>query len=134
MIRRELIVFLFVGCTAVAIDYMIYRTLLWSVVPYSNAAKAIAFVGGALFAFAANRSWTFGHFSNIRVSLLRFVIVYAVTLGANVAINALVLQYFGTMAYAYNIAFLVATGTSAVLNFVGMKFYVFQSGQAKISL
>jgi putative flippase GtrA len=48
------------------------------------------------------------------------------TLGANVLVNALILKLLADVEFAIQLAFLLATGASASLNFVGMKFFVFR--------
>jgi len=52
--------------------------------------------------------------------------LYASTLGANVLINALSLKLLADMPIAFQLAFLLATGVSASLNFLGMKLFVFK--------
>ena len=130
MIKRELGIFLVVGTLTVLVDFLSYQGLLalsgWG----NDTAKAIGFLVGTLFAYVANRFWTFGHQTHAGSSVWRFGLLYAATLGANVATNALMLQALGPRAGAVQLAFLVATGVSAVMNFLGMKFYVFNARAA----
>lgn len=127
MIRREAGIFLVVGTLTVGVDFSSYHLLLWVGVEHSLA-KACGFVAGTLFAYFANRYWTFGHVKQAPNSVPRFAVLYAVTLGANVLVNQAVLSLAGLDALWVNLAFLVATGVSAVLNFLGMKFFVFKAG------
>jgi len=129
MIRRELAIFLVVGVTTVLIDFTVYRGLVWSGVGIS-VAKTVGFLAGTVFAYVANKVWTFGRTSHSPGSIWRFALLYSVTLGANVLINALALHALAGSALAVQIAFLLATGTSATLNFIGMKYFVF-SGMAQ---
>jgi putative flippase GtrA len=126
MIRRELAIFLVVGVTTVLIDFTVYRGLVWSGLP-TSAAKSVGFLAGTVFAYVANKVWTFGRNSHPPGSIWRFALLYSVTLGANVLINALALCALASSALAVQIAFLLATATSATLNFVGMKYFVFSS-------
>ena len=126
MIRRQLGIFLVVGITTVLIDFVTYRMLTWSGTPI-DVAKAAGFLTGTVFAYAANKTWTFGRVSHAPGSVWRFALLYAVTLGANVIINAAALGALAGFAFAIQAAFLLATGTSATLNFFGMKFFVFQN-------
>jgi putative flippase GtrA len=126
MIRRELGIFLVVGVTTVLIDFVTYRGLAWGGAPI-DAAKAAGFLTGTVFAYVANKAWTFGHAGPASGSLWRFALLYAVTLAANVLINAAVLHALAGSTWAVQWAFLLATGTSATLNFLGMKFFVFQA-------
>lgn len=130
MIRRELAIFLVVGGLTVLVDFSVYRGLLWTSGLDVGVAKAVGFLAGTVFAYVANRLWTFGHHQHQASSAWRFALLYGATLLANVAVNALVLRLAGGAAWAVQGAFLVATGVSATLNFVGMKLYVFRPGSA----
>ena len=126
MIKRELAIFLIVGVSTVIVDFISYRGLIGFQVMEVDMAKAAGFLVGTLFAFFANRFWTFGHNPHVPGSVWRFSALYASTLGANVLTNALVLKLLADMAIAIQLAFLLATGVSACLNFLGMKLFVFK--------
>jgi putative flippase GtrA len=126
MIKRELVIFLIVGASTVLVDFMIYRGLIQFQVMEVDMAKATGFLVGTIFAYFANRFWTFGNKSHVPGSACRFSALYASTLGANVLINALALKLLADAAVAFQLAFLLATGVSASLNFLGMKLFVFK--------
>ena len=126
MIKRELAIFLIVGVSTVLVDFISYRGLIRFQVMEVDMAKAAGFLVGTLFAYFANRFWTFGHNPHVPGSVWRFSALYASTLGANVLTNALVLKLLADMAIAIQLAFLLATGVSACLNFLGMKLFVFK--------
>jgi putative flippase GtrA len=126
MIRRELLVFLVVGSLTVLVDFLCYRTLLWSGVDSVALAKSAGFLAGTVFAYFANRAWTFGHRHHRPGTAWRFAVLYALSLGANVAVNGLVLQPLAGTAFAVQLAFLGATAVSTCLNFLGMKLFVFR--------
>ena len=126
MIKRELAIFLIVGVSTVLVDFISYRGLIGFQVMEVDMAKAAGFLVGTLFAYFANRFWTFGHNPHVPGSVWRFSALYASTLGANVLTNALVLELLADMAIAIQLAFLLATGVSACLNFLGMKLFVFK--------
>jgi putative flippase GtrA len=127
MIKRELVIFLIVGMSTVLVDFMTYCGLIQFQVVAVDIAKAAGFLVGTLFAYFANRMWTFGHKSHARGSALRFSALYATTLGVNVLINAATIKLLADTAVAFKLAFLLATGFSASLNFLGMKHFVFRS-------
>lgn len=127
MIKRELAIFLVVGSLTVLLDYMTYRGLVWSGWMNVDSAKAIGFLTGTLFAYFANRAWTFGHQEHIPGSWWRFVLLYTLTLSANVLVNAGCLALFSAVPAVIQVAFLIATGVSAALNFMGMKWFVFKA-------
>jgi putative flippase GtrA len=127
MIRRELQVFLMVGVLTVLTDFIVYRSVVWTGVDI-HVAKAVGFMSGTVFAYFANLLWTFRHTRPAQGSIWRFLLLYSLTLVTNVHVNALVLAVLGGQVVgAMQLAFLAATGTSASLNFLGMKFFVFKS-------
>jgi putative flippase GtrA len=126
MLKRELAIFLVVGASTVLVDYLSYLGLVGSGVMEIDMAKATGFLIGTLFAYFANRFWTFGQKSYFLGSEWRFTILYASSLGVNVLINSIMLKLFPDEIAAISLAFFVATGVSASLNFVGMKFFVFK--------
>jgi putative flippase GtrA len=127
--KSELAIFLLVGILTVAIDFSIYRGLIDLNLNNINIAKGLGFVGGTIFAYFANRFWTFQQQTIRSGSLARFILVYALSLNANIAINCLSVSWLSkviiTPEYIFLIAFILATGVSASLNFIGMKFFVF---------
>ena len=130
MIKREFGIFLIVGSLTVLVDFAVYRGLLWLDITSIDLAKGVSFLAGTIFAYFANRFWTFGHQSIAAGSVGRFAVLYLSTLIANIAVNALALKALIDVPSSLQWAFLLATGVSATLNFLGMKFFVFHS-QAK---
>ena len=126
MIKSELGIFLIVGTLTVLIDYLVYRGIVLIGLMGFDMAKATGFLIGTVFAYFANRVWTFGHKSHETGSIWRFVVLYAITLGMNVWVNALVLTGLDGTVFAMRAAFFLATGVSATLNFLGMKMFVFK--------
>ena len=105
MIRRELFIFLIVGTLTVLVDFLIYSGLIWIELADINIAKAGGFIAGTIFAYLANRFWTFSHKQYESGSLWRFGIVYTFTLCVNVLANSFVL----TLLIDYNAAFQIAS-------------------------
>ena len=130
-VRRQVIRFLVVGFTTVAIDYISYRLLIPLGMGYAPA-KAASFIIGTVFAYFANRFWTFGDPESHPApgSVLRFGVLYATTLLCNVATNGALLAVFSGHPFAIQGAFVVATAISATLNFLGMKYLVFRPRMA----
>jgi putative flippase GtrA len=131
-IKRELGIFLIVGLLAVGVDFLIYRGFMY-LQPFGiesiNIAKGLSFIGGTIFAYFANRFWTFNQKTTDNGSVFRFVVVYILGLMTNIAVNYLCVEWFTSptlaLEYALLNAFVLATGVSASLNFIGMKFFVF---------
>ena len=127
MIKRELCVFLVVGSLSVLTDYLIYRSLLWQNLLTVEEAKGVGFIAGTVFAYFANRFWTFGNKLVKKGSAWRFALLYSVTLSINIGLNTLALKTFVSLTAAVQMAFLIATAVSATMNFIGMKIFVFKS-------
>jgi putative flippase GtrA len=127
MIRRELGIFLVVGALTVMVDFLVYRGLVWTDLLSVDVAKAGGFLTGTVFAYFANRLWTFAQAQHSAGSARRFIALYTLTLAVNVAVNSVALVWLAGATAAIQIAFLLATGISATLNFLGMKLYVFKS-------
>jgi putative flippase GtrA len=122
--------FLLVGSTTVLVDAVTYVLLDWAGVPV-DVAKALGFLTGAVFAYFANWRFTFGA-RRSRWSEVLFVVVYALALGLNVSVNSAVRAWLGTDTVGATAAFLVATGLSAVWNFVGMSLFVFRREESGV--
>ena len=87
-----------------------------------DVSKAISFLFGAIVAFIMNKYWTFENYEKSYKEVLQFGVLYGISLTANVVANKLVLEYTSLIL----LAFLVATGISMTLNFLGQKFFVFK--------
>jgi putative flippase GtrA len=126
MIKRELVLFLIVGSLNVLIDFVTYRGLVWNAAVSVDIAKGSSFAVSTVIAYFANRFWTFGHTAHESGSCWRFGLLYLISLGTNVIVNAIVLKLLADARAAVELAFLAATGISASLNFFGMKWFVFR--------
>jgi putative flippase GtrA len=129
MIQREIVRFLVVGVIVTLIDFCVYCALLWMGTNI-YVAKTISFLTGTTCAYFGNRAWTFGHTEQKGFgSAPKYFAVYLMSMGANVLVNGL---SFGWLTGAQigggtYIAFVLATGTSTVLNFIGIKLFVFKA-------
>ena len=119
-IKKELKRFLVAGISAVGTDLITYYLLLnlFS----TDVAKGISFLLGTVVAFIINKYWTFEKHEKSYVEIVKFGLLYSLTLGANVMTNKIVLDMF----HITLVAFLIATGVSTVLNFIGQKWWVFR--------
>ena len=121
-LKGELYRFLFVGVIAVALDMVSYFALqqLGGINPIW--AKRASFGIGSIWAFFANKYFTFAA-REIRVSdPVLFAVVYAAGWFLNSVTHELLLGWFGIKA----LAFLVATSVSTFSNFIGQKFIVYR--------
>ena len=117
--------FLIVGITTVLVDFVVYLLLLFFDFE-TGLAKALSFSSGAIFAYYANRSYTF---QSKRKGLLRFILfsaLYILTLTINVGVNGSALSALGATQFFIIFSFLIATTLSAVINYIGMKYIIFR--------
>jgi len=119
-ITKEILRFIMTGISAVSIDFITYLILIGFL--NNDLSKAISFILGTIFSFLANKYWTFEKFGLKYFEMWRFALLYTLTMIINVLINRLVIDFFDLIF----IAFIVATATSALINFLGQKFWVFK--------
>ena len=126
LLEYEFARFLIVGGTTVLIDLIFYFTLIYMGFD-TSLSKGISFFVGTVFAYFANRNYTFqssmGGFFRFTV----FTLLYLSTLIVNVVSNEIVLNLTIQINGSLMIAFLIATSLSAALNFIGMKYIVFNT-------
>lgn len=131
--KKQILVFLVVGVLTVLIDFVTYQILLTLFSAPASPAKGISFLVGTLFAYFANKTWTFQQPQPTMSTFPKFIALYLATLAVNVLINKLFLFALQDFSQKISVAFLFATGTSATLNFLGMKYFVFSHSPAKES-
>ena len=122
LLKKQLSRFIIVGCAAVATDFIFYFFLISSIT--HTPAKTISFIAGTIVAYIFNKNWTFERPNRSRTEMFLFFILYTITLGVNVGINAAILYLLPEYTF---LAFFFATGTSTVLNFIGQKWWVFKN-------
>jgi putative flippase GtrA len=124
-LRSQVGRFLIVGFTTVVLDFIIYLLLLFFDFE-TSLAKAISFCSGAIFAYFANRGYTFQSNRKGFLGLIFFSMLYMSSLMINVGINELVLSALSGINFIIIIAFLTATSLSATINYIGMKYIIFK--------
>lgn len=130
MIRRQLSIFVLNGLISVSIAYLIYWALVSSGKIGINAANGLAYISGIAYGFLANRKWAFQDNELITGSkIVRYVALHVFTLTVNVLVNAIVFNLIRGMTGDMLFAFLVAISVTTILNFVGLKYWVFKRNQ-----
>jgi len=131
LLSYELGRFLMVGGTTVIIDLISYVVLVYAGFD-TSISKGISFSIGTVFAYFVNRKFTFRSHIAGPYSFIIFILLYLSTLGVNVVINEIILDYTSRTGLYFTIAFLLSTLSSATLNFIGMKYIVFSVGKERI--
>lgn len=137
-LEKQVIKFTLVGIAAVLTDLGCYYVLLnvfperiFTVIDNEALAKGISFVCGIFVTYNFNKLWTWGTKGRNHKRFVKFILLYGCSLAVNVAVNSSMLyllhKYRGIidLPHKYLIAFIGATGVSAVLNFIGQKYWVF---------
>ena len=120
-LKKEIPRFLVAGFSAVGVDLLVYYVLL-NILSHSPA-KALSFISGTFVAFVINKYWTFERKEKSYKEAIQFAALYFTTLIINVSVNKISLGLFPNLIF---LAFLIATGFSTILNFLGQKFWVFK--------
>ncbi|MBP2657680.1 MAG: Arabinogalactan biosynthesis recruiting protein [Firmicutes bacterium] len=118
---QELLKFLVGGGSAVVTDYSFYYLLINIGIPITIA-KLSSFILGSIIGFIINKLWTFESKNLVKIEIAKYAILYIITAYLNVKVNNFFLSIYNIKI----VAFLFATGTSTVLNFLGQKFFVFR--------
>ena len=126
LLEYEVARFLIVGGTTVLIDLIFYFTLIYMGFD-TSLSKGISFSVGTVFAYFANRNYTFQSSMGGFFRFIVFTLLYLSTLVVNVVSNEIVLKLTIQINGSLMIAFIIATSLSATLNFTGMKYIVFKA-------
>lgn len=128
MLQKQIKIFIFLGLTATFINFGVYICLVtFGIV--TAVAKLIGFVTGMIVSYYGNKYLTFNYQGRFISSTSKFALLYSFSATADVATNEWMLNILEFVPYQKTLAFVVATGISAFINFVGMKFVVFSSNK-----
>ena len=130
--NKQIKKFIICGICAVCIDCLVY--FLLSKFINITLSKGISFITGTFFAYILNKYYTFEKRKKSFMEIVNFFILYSISLFVNVYINKFSLILIGSLSildFQMNktIAFILATGTSTVINFIGQKFWVFKDNK-----
>ena len=123
----ELKKFLGVGTFAVFLDWGVYLTLTKFIGVGSVSSKTLSYIVGTVFAFIANGRLVFQ--SDLApANFFKHLLLYTFSLLANALFFAFwELNFSFDSAIILGSALLTATFVSTVINFVGMRFWVFKN-------
>ncbi len=128
--QKQIFKFLIVGTLTVLIDYIFYYLFLFFL--STTFAKGISFIIGAVFAFIANKIYTFNYNQFSKKSIIFFVLLYLLSLFVNIAVNDFCLLILTNSILKIEISFIISTSVSALINYLGMKYFVFKNNHFEI--
>jgi len=147
-LQKQLIKFFVIGVFASLIDLLFYYLMLQIIPEFEidlnfvgaifhpdnrDISKTISFVLGSLVTYNLNKFWTWKQKDRSHKRFAKFYTLYGVSLLLNVFANKLALYIltenasFDWVPKKFFVAFVFATGTSAVFNFAGQKLWVFSN-------
>ena len=120
--------FTLIGLAAVILDLAVYLFLKELLKIDISIAKGLGFISGAILSFFFNKTITFKSEINNFYGLFKHSLVYGSSLVANIYVNsAIYLQFIEKYSnISIALAFICATSVSILMNFIGMKYYVFR--------
>ncbi len=134
-----------IGCTAVALDFVVYNYTLEALCPgcansskfkhyflnfnSADLAKAAGFLCGSVYTYYMNKRFTWKKKDRNNRRLARFFALYSVSFIMNILGNkwALTWPEIVPIVKIKDTAFLFATGLSVIINFLGQKLWVFNA-------
>jgi putative flippase GtrA len=123
----ELKKFLAVGMIAVSLDWGIYLALVNFLGLGAVLSKCLSYILGTMFAFVANGRLVFQS-DLVPVNFLKHLLLYTFSLLANTLVFAFLKSNFSfDSPMILGAALLAATFVSTLINFMGMRFWVFNN-------
>ncbi|MBW7868837.1 MAG: GtrA family protein [Brumimicrobium sp.] len=137
--QKQFIKFVLIGILAVLVDLACYYTFLhiypekmFGFIANDMSAKSTSFICGSLVTYNLNKYWTWKQSDKNNKRLVNFYILYILSMFINVIVNSGMLHFlilYPALSFVpkkYLVAFIVATGVSALLNFFGQKWWIFK--------
>ena len=130
ILKKNSFRFIVVGVSSVAIDFTLYMWLVSIDVPTYLSRGASYFIT-LLYAYFLNTYYAFKIGEITWRLFLRYWSLYGLVLTFNILLNEALLLLFNKGQSAIIVIYLFVTGVSAIMNFFGLKYYVFpkQNGE-----
>lgn len=120
--------FFIVGCIAFATDISLYFLFL-EIGLISSFSKGLSFICGLLVGYFLNSFFTFNQAKISTIKFYKYILVYFVSLLANITVNERAVIYLKDIIWDEFIflgAVICATVVSLLMNFFGLRNYVFK--------
>ena len=126
MINREIRFFLINGIIAVLIAYLVYRALILIGLDI-NFSSMSSYFAGMFYGYFSNKQLTFKNFDNISITnITKYLVLHFCTLVIYVYLNSYLVLLLKEYSFNLLIAFSLTIGLTTILNFLGLRFWVFK--------
>ena len=126
MLNREIKLFLINGLIGVIIAYIIYMILMISSLNI-NFSSSISYFAAILYGYFANKKLTFKNLDNISLTnISKYIVLHLCTLVIFVYLNSYLVIFLEDYTYNLLIAFILPVNLTMILNFLGLRFWVFK--------
>ena len=123
---KQFIIFGFVGGVATIIDFLFFNLLFW-LTTYFVVSRLVGIMISMIWNFTANRRITFKAIKgDLRKQLFKYLIVYGISMGANVLVGWIAFQILGPGQLNANIAAVLGLVVSIPTAFIGSKLWAFK--------
>jgi len=123
---HKFIVFCFVGVGATLIDLLFFNIFYFITLPFIIS-RYMAIIISMIFNFTVNRNFTFSaRHKKAHTQAWKFVILYILSMSANVFVGWGLLQVLGETTLTANMAAIAGIAVSIPINFFGNLFWVFK--------
>lgn len=129
--KNKVIRFAIVGVVSTLADFVTYSITNLVVLEQTWITKGIGFLVGTFTGYLLNKNWTFLNSGSHLKKAPAYLFLYALSLLINVGTNQLALEFLPGGGLRTNLAFLIATLSSALINFVGLNTLIFKESRAK---
>ena len=128
MINREIRFFLINGFIGVTIAYLVYRLLMLISLDI-NFSSIISYFTAMLYGYFANKQLTFKNRDNISfTNITKYIGLHLCTLVIFVNLNSFLVVMLENYTLNLLIAFILPVSLTTILNFLGLRFWVFKKG------
>lgn len=147
LVVKQITKFFIIGVSAVLVDFIVYYILSDFAKINTDISKAFGFIVGTFYTYFLNKRWTWKYTEKSNKGMVfMFGIVYLVSFVFNLLINKYGLEYLPDYLISLTLqdsegkvdtifalkgdkflAFFFATLVSAIINFIGQKFFVFKT-------
>lgn len=126
--KHQIVFYLICGAISTSVDFMIYFSL-YKLDFQVDLAKGFSFMIATFISYFLNKHITFQTKNKSFYEFLWFILVHILAMLCDVAMNRVMLFFLGLILVGHVkviLAFVIATGVSVIINFLGQRYFVFR--------